>query len=55
MTGDSPTGLTFVAPFLADREMLGYAFAFEQRTDARVPPAIVTTAMPAGDTDDTDG
>jgi amidase len=33
-----PTGLTFVAPYLRDRELLGYAFAFEQASHYRVRP-----------------
>ena len=39
-SGDNvPTGLTFVAPYLHDRELLGYAFAFEQATHFRFAPA----------------
>ena len=50
MTGDSPTGLTFVAPFLADRELLGYAYAFEQRTESRVPPTDILDSSIDGET-----
>lgn len=40
-----PSGLTFVGPFLSDVELLGYAYAFEQTGDWRVPPPLVAAIL----------
>ncbi len=40
-----PMGITLVAPYLMDRELLGYAFAFEQELPQRVPPALVLQSI----------
>jgi amidase len=40
-----PSGLTLVGPYLADLELLGYAYAFEQTGDWRVPPYNVSVAL----------
>ena len=35
-----PFGVTFVGPYLADGDVLGMAYAFEQVTNARVIPPV---------------
>ncbi len=40
-----PSGLTFVGPFLSDVELLGFAYAFEQTGDWRVPPPLVAAIL----------
>jgi len=35
-----PVGLSFIGPAWSDAKLLGFAFAYEQRTAARRPPVL---------------
>ncbi len=42
--GDShglPLGISFIAPAYSEAQLIGFAFAFEQATHARTPPAFL--------------
>jgi amidase len=46
LTGSGvPSGLTLIAPYLMDRDLIGYAFALEQRLEGRVPPGSISAIM----------
>jgi amidase len=39
-----PVGLSFIGPAWSEAELIGCAYAYEQRAQARVPPAYRATA-----------
>jgi amidase len=41
-----PVGLSFIGGPRRERELIGYAFAFERSTNHRVPPRFLATAEP---------